>query len=154
MSLLTSTDAAQQAQVENDLLKRLVEGLRVALAWEVQADDFSRKLSTLRFITQSFQRHLERLLALEEYDGYMAEVAATSPWLGRRVDSLRGEHGQLREAARRCLHGLEQIAPTDRAEFAGLCNDLDGLLHQVEEHTRKEVALVQEAFEQDGGGEG
>jgi hypothetical protein len=31
--------------------------------------DASRKLSTLRFITGSFQRHLERLLALEEYGG-------------------------------------------------------------------------------------
>ena len=39
----------------------LMEGLNTALAWKIQENDFARKLSTVRFLTQSFQRHLERL---------------------------------------------------------------------------------------------
>jgi hypothetical protein len=38
--------------------KLLMEGLRSTVAWKVQGNDFSRKLSTLRFIVRSFQGHL------------------------------------------------------------------------------------------------
>jgi hypothetical protein len=154
MSGPTGIDAAQQTLVEHELLGYLIEGLRTTLAWHVQGDDFTRKLSTLRFMAQCFQRHLERMMVLEEYDGYMGLAGVTSPWLGRKVDALRGEHSRLREAARRVVHGLEQASPTDRGEFANLCEALAALLLQVEEHTQKEVALVQEALTQDSGGEG
>jgi hypothetical protein len=154
MSRPPGNDAAQQTLVEHELLGYLVEGLRTTLAWQVQGEDFTRKLSTLRFMAQCFQRHLERMMALEEYDGYMGLAGATSPWLGRKVDALRQEHTRLREAARRVVHGLEHASPTDQGEFACLCEALAALLLQVEEHTRKEVTLVQEAFTQDSGGEG
>jgi hypothetical protein len=151
---MTKGEITQQTLVENGLLQQLVEGLRSTLAWKVQGEDFSRKLATLRFITQSFQRHLERLMALEEYDGYMDLVATTDPRLGRRVDALRAEHGQFREAARRVVHRLERIAPTDLAAFNAIGDELRSLLEKVEEHGRKEIALLQEAVAQDSGGEG
>src|SRR5947207_15996801 len=94
------TDLAQQTLVEHGLLLLLMEGLRNTLAWKVPGTDFARKLSTLRFITQSFQRHLERVLALEEYDGYMDLVLKESPQLGNVVDGLRQEHDQFRAEAR------------------------------------------------------
>jgi hypothetical protein len=153
MSLHTGSDAAQQTLVENDLLQHLVDGLRSTLAWQVEGDVL-RKLSTLRFIAQCFQRHLERMMALEEHDGYMDEVALLSPRLARRVDVLRGEHGRLREGARRTVVRLEQVEPTDGPEFAAVCADLAVLVDEVEKHSRKEVALVQEAFARDSGGEG
>jgi hypothetical protein len=154
MTLLTSDDLAQQALIENNLLGYLVAGLRAAVQWRVAGEDFSRKLSTLRFISRSFQRHLERLLDLEEFDGYLDEVAATSPQLGRQVDRLRGEHGWFREATRRAVHRLEQASPGDPAEFTGICADLAELLNRVGEHSRQEVRLLQEAFDRDIGGEG
>ena len=46
-------------------------------------------MSTLRFITQSLQRHLERVLALEEYDGYMDLVLHESPRLSNTVAALK-----------------------------------------------------------------
>jgi hypothetical protein len=147
-------DVAQQTLVEHELLGYLVEGLRATLAWQVQGDDFTRKLSTLRFMAQCFQRHLERMMTLEECDGYMGLAEATSPWLVRKVDALRGEHSRLREAARRLVHGFEHALPTDQGEFANLCEAVAALLLQIEEHTQQEVALVQEAFTQNGGGEG
>src|SRR5450631_3017505 len=91
------TDLAQQTLVEQNMLLLIIEGLRTTLAWEVQGDDFTRKLSTLRFISVSFQRHLERVLALEEYDGYMDLVLHASPQSGNNVDTLRQEHDHLRK---------------------------------------------------------
>jgi hypothetical protein len=147
-------DVAEQILIEYGLLEHLVEGLRAALAWPVPGDDLTRKLSTIRFIAQSFGRHLERLLSLEEHDGYLTEVAATCPQLARQVDALGAEHDRLREAARRAVRRVEQCRPTDHAEFAAACDALTALLQQVEEHGRQEMSLLQEALHRDGGGEG
>lgn len=83
-----SQNIAKQTEVENGLLKLLIEGLRSTLSWKVHSSDFSRKLSTVRFIVRSFQGHLDRLFALEEYDGYMDLVNKRSPRLSRTVPGL------------------------------------------------------------------
>ena len=147
-------DIAQQTVVENGMLKLLIEGLRSALAWKVTNDAFSRKLSSVRFITQSFQRHLERLMALEEYDGYMDRLKKKAPQLTRAVSDLKKEHEIFRTGIRRILHGLEHVSSTDYATFAHLCDELLTLLQTLDEHSKKETDLYHEAFEQDAGGEG
>jgi hemerythrin-like domain-containing protein len=148
-------DVAQQMQVEHGLLRYLIEALRATVAWPVPGPDASRKLSTLRFIAESFQRHLEHLLALEEYDGYMGLVRASCPRLGRATDALRAEHEGFRTEARRIAQRLERLPGTDLAALGQVCADLLALLGQVEGHGKKEMALLQEALEQDeGGGEG
>src|SRR6516164_7407448 len=146
-------DVAQQMQVEHGLLQHLIGGLRAA-AWPVPGPDASRKLSTLRFVAGSFQRHLERLLALEEYDGYLGLVRATSPRLVRAADALRAEHERFRAEARRLAQRLERLPGTGAAALAPVCADLLALLGQVEGHSEREMALVHEAFGQDEGGEG
>ena len=148
-------DVAQQMQVEHGLLQHLIGGLRAAAAWPVPGPDASRKLSTLRFVAGSFQRHLERLLALEEYDGYLGLARACAPRLVRAADALRAEHERFRTEARRLAQRLERLPGTDPAALGPVCADLLALLGQVESHSEREMALVQEAFEQDeGGGEG
>jgi hypothetical protein len=151
---MAAIDIAQQTVVEQDMLKHLMEGLRVTMAWPVVDGDYSRSLSTLRFIAQSFQRHLERLMTCEEYDGYMDLVLATSPHLSRTVEGLRQEHEQLRAAICQIVLRLEGLAAGDPAAFARVCDDFRGLLQKVEEHNRREGILWQEAFKRDGGGEG
>src|SRR5260370_35079482 len=89
-------DLAQQTLVENGMLMLIREGLRNTLAWSVQDAGIPRKLSTLRFITQSFQRHLERVLALEEHDGYMDLVLHESPRLCNTVTAWKLAPDQLR----------------------------------------------------------
>lgn len=150
---MNSHDIAQQSAVENGMLQHLEEALRSAMDWEVQGDDFSRQLSTLRFIAGSFQRHLERLFALEEFDGYMDLVLKTMPNLGKQVFALKDEHGRLRNGARQIVNRLERVAPTDRDGFDTLCSDLQALLQKLDHHTKKELELFQEAFHE-GGGEG
>jgi hypothetical protein len=118
-------DVAQQMQVEHGLLKHLIEGLRAVVAWPVPRSDASRKLSTMRFVAGSFQRHLERLLALEEFDGYMGLVRATSPRLGRVANALRAEHERFRTEACRLAQRLERLPGTDPAALGPVGPGID-----------------------------
>jgi hemerythrin-like domain-containing protein len=145
---------AEQMLVEHGMLKHIVEGLRAALGWESEGDDFSRKLHTVRFIARCLQRHLDHMLTLEEYDGYMDAVVNLSPQLSRRVDALRQEHDQFRKATLRIVHRLENVLPTDQSTFRNVCEELLALLDALDHHRRKEGDVLQEAFGKDGGGEG
>ncbi len=147
-------EMAQQTEVETGLLKNLSAGLRAVLAWEVQGDDFSRKLSTLLFISRSFKRHLGRLMNLEEVEGYMDIVLETKPFLSKKVHSLKQDHDRFRYAIRRIVHELKQVPPWDAGAFADIGEDLANLLDQLERHGKKEAKLFQEALEQEEGGEG
>ena len=147
-------DIAQQTVVENDILKLLIEGLRFALAWTVTNDNFSRKLSSVRFTTQSLERHLVRLMALQEHDGYMERLEKKAPQLARAVSDLKQEHEIFRTESIRILHGLEHVSSTDHDTFANLCDELLILLKDLDQHSKKETDLYHEAFEQDAGGEG
>jgi Hemerythrin HHE cation binding domain len=148
------TDLAQQTLVENGMLMLILEGLRNTLAWKVQDMGFARKLSTLRFITQSLQRHLERVLALEEYGGYMDFVVHESPRLTKLVESLKQDHEQLRKDTRQIVQQFENVSPADGGLFAQTCDGLGSLLTRLAAHNKKEATLMQEAFTRDEGGEG
>jgi hemerythrin-like domain-containing protein len=145
---------AQQTNVEHGLLKSITDSLRLAVGWKTHGEDVSRKLSTVRFVAQSLQRHLDHLFALEEYDGYMDVVVSVSPHLGKRVDGLRQEHDRLRHAVARSVQGLERVPLTDQATLDEVCAELLVVLHQLDEHSRKEAQLLQEALKREGGGEG
>ena len=49
--------------------------MEVTPGWEVESDGFSRKLSSVRFLSEPYQRHLDWLLALEEIDGYLEAIS-------------------------------------------------------------------------------
>lgn len=146
-------DIARQTLIENGLLKSLVQGLREALAWQIQDDGLSRKLSTVRFIARSFQRHLQRLMTLEEVDGYMDIVLEAKPSLNRAVESLKEDHCRFREAAEQMVQRLELASEVDLDSFADVCDDFGQLLCDLDGHHKKEAKLFQEAFEQEEGGE-
>jgi hypothetical protein len=152
--LMTQHEFAQQTAVENGLMKSLCDGLRAALAWDASEEEFSRKLSTVRFIFQSFQRHLERLMSLEEVDGYMDSVLQTNPHLSKAVASLKEDHGRFRLATGRTAQQLERISASDFDAFAAVCDDMSEILQQLDEHTNDEAKLFLEGFEQEEGGEG
>jgi hypothetical protein len=147
-------DIAEQTRVEQELLRHLMEGLRLSATWQVRGPDASRKLSTLRFVTASFQRHLERLLGLEEHDGFMDKVLACAPHLGRATAALRAEHDGFRGAASRVVEQLERLQANDLAALEKVGGEMVALLNRIEGHNRKEMALLLEAFGRDEGGEG
>ena len=151
---MAHTDLAQQTLAEHKMLTLVIEGLRNTLAWKVEGTDFARKLSTLRFITESFQRHLEHVLTLEEDGGYMDLVLQASPQQGNNVTGLKQEHQQFRKEASHIVHQFEHVSSTDGDSFARICGELDDLLNRLDAHKKKEVKLMQKAFAQDEGGEG
>jgi hemerythrin-like domain-containing protein len=147
-------EMARQTTLEHGLLNHLLEGLRIVAGWEVVGENASRKLSTLTFLVQSFQRHLERLLALEEDGGYMDLVEASAPQLARAADALKAEHDLFRSETRRIVQTLERQAATDGVALEAVCRDLVGLVGRIDLHNKKEIDVLQEALEQETGGEG
>ena len=112
-----------------------------------------RKLSSVRFFTELYQRHLERLFALEEIDGYMESVSRLNPELTDQVDNLKREHEQFRAAVRKIVVRIDLASPTKLAEFDATCEELRNTINQVLEHLRREQELLVESFHRDTGGE-
>jgi Hemerythrin HHE cation binding domain len=142
-----------QAAVEHEALRHIIGALRTVLDWKPGADDQSRKLSSLRFICQSFQRHLERLMALKEQDGYMTDAVEQMPSLSEKVQALLHDHDHFEESMHRIVLQLDSISPEDKPKFDKLCRDLEELLIKLEEHHRREADLMQEAYLRDVGGD-
>ena len=147
-------DIQQQVLIEHETLAHVVSALRSTMGWHVTGPDFSRKLTSLRFVSESFQRHLKHLMSLEEEDGYLAVVVAERPDLNDQVKALRREHVHFRKAVRDVLLRVKKVSPTDTERFAAITADLAALLDQLDEHHHKETGLLQELALRDEGGEG
>ena len=144
----------QQTEVESRALEHVTRALDVMLAWNVEEDGFSRKLSSVRFFTELYQRHLERLFALEEIGGFMESVSRINPELANQVDDLKREHEQFRAAVRASVVRIDLALPTQIAEFNATCDELRGTMDQVIEHLHRESELLVESINRDTGGEG
>ena len=147
-------EGAQQALIEREALKHIIGALRTVMDWKPGGPDFSRKLSSLRFIAQSFQRHLERIMALKEQDGYMADAIEQMPAIAEKVKGLLAEHDQFEESMHRLVLRLEHLGPTDKTGIENACKDLEDLLMKLDDHHRREADLTQEAMQRDLGGQG
>lgn len=147
-------EIAQQAAIEHEMLKHIAAALRATMQWKLTGEDVSRKLGSLRFISQSFQRHLEHVMALEEYDGYMNVVTESYPRFTDRTKKLRDEHDRFREQLGRINYRLERMSGADLDAFNDHCTQLNSLLEEINDHNQRETALIQEAFLEDVGGEG
>ena len=143
-----------QSQIEHEALKHITKALRTVMDWHPSGDEFARKLSSLRFIAQSFQRHLERLIALKEQDGYMSNALAEKPNLAEKIDALLKQHDDFIESLHRLLLKLDHVSATDKQAIDAACRDFEELLIQIDEHHRREAKLMQEAFLRDEGGPG
>jgi hemerythrin-like domain-containing protein len=144
----------QQLLVEHQTLAHVTSALRATIGWKYQGADFTRKLESLRFVGDSFKRHLKHLMELEESDGYMRVVVDSRPELKDDVDALRREHAQFRTALRSLLGRLRRQASTDHEAFNAVCADFLKLLDKLDEHGKKETDLLQGALLTDEGGEG
>ena len=107
----------------------------------------------MRFFTELYQRHLERLFALEEIDGYMESVSRLNPELTDQVDHLKREHEQFRAAVRKMVVRIDLASPLNLPEFDATCEELRNTINQVLEHLRREQELLVESFYRDTGGE-
>jgi len=140
--------------MEHQILEYVKQALRVTLHWKAPAVSMPRKLSTLHFTIQSFQRHLERLMKIEEEGGYMSHVLDAKPHLQQRVEKLATDHVRFRNRLRELLPELNDIKEGEEPRFVQVCDELESLLKEVDHHDLREVELLQESLLIDDGGEG
>jgi hypothetical protein len=153
MPQLQSTKAST-ACMEHQILDHIKQALRVTLNWEAPVVSMPRKLSSLQFTFKSFQRHFERVIAIEEEGGYMSEVIDTKPHLQNRIERLESDHAQFRTRLKRLKSELNDIQEWEEPRFNIVCSELCQLLDEVDAHDLGEVDLLQESLLCDEGGEG
>lgn len=108
-------------------------------------------LNELRGRLGHFRAHLIKHMAMEEEDGYMAEVLERRPSLAPRVTRLQYQHRQVR----RMLDDLQQLLEDMKADQLLLAQDcgrrIDSLLDTIQRHEDAENDLVQFVFTADLG---
>ncbi len=154
MQGLDSRSQANMAWMEHQILDHVKQALRVTLDWKVPAVGLPRKLSSVQFTLQSFQRHLERIMDLEEQDGYMVMVAEMKPNMHFRVERLEQDHATFRRSMRYLLPVVEALSEYQGEEFEEVCGEIATLLERIDRHDTEEINLLQEALLMDEGGEG
>ncbi|HEX3655451.1 MAG TPA: hemerythrin domain-containing protein [Pirellulales bacterium] len=140
------TSLAHQTLVEHQILEHVKDALRLTLEMKVSSSSLARKLSSVRFMAQSFERHLNRLLILEEDGGYMEMVRERRPQLIDEATRLRHEHGELRELLAGIKQGLDGLADGDEERFHGTCHKLRDLLDRLDEHDAREINLLEQVL--------
>ncbi len=133
----------EQVLVEHEILNHLMTALRTILDWKIQEYDLSRKLTSLLFIAQSFQRHLEHVMELEEREGYIDMLTMLHPHMDKQVTALKRDHQQFRQMLDRIMPRLERISATDHATMGMMCDELRVLLARLNEHSGKETELIE-----------
>ena len=154
MPTLQNSSTHATACMEHQILHHIKQALRVTLDWEAPVVSMPRKLSSLQFTIKSFQRHLERVITLEEEGGYMAEVLESRPYYQDRINKLAAEHAKFRTRLQKLMLELNQIKEWEEPRFDEASCDLRGLLDDVDRHDAAEIELLQEAMLFDDGGEG
>jgi hypothetical protein len=152
--LAESHEIAKQIEVELALLVNIEQAFRIALDWNTDGLGNVRKLSTLRFVTRSFERHLARIRMLSEYGGYMHLVTDTKPHLASAVHGLKKLRDDLQAHLEQMMLRLEHISPNESVAFAELCAELEHYLKDLSAHGQKELELLQQSFAQEDGGSG
>jgi iron-sulfur cluster repair protein YtfE (RIC family) len=156
MYTIDTKSQASAAWMEHEILNHVKQALRVTLGWKVPREGVSRKLSSIHFTLKSFQRHLERLMNIEEQDGYMAFVEEIKPNMHFRIDQLEHDHDRFRRTLNALLPKVEALNEneSDSEEIKSTCGEVYDLLDEVDHHDKQEIALLQDSLWCDEGGEG
>lgn len=145
---------AQAAWMEHQILSHLKQALRVTLNWKAPSVSMPRKMSSVQFTMKSFQRHLVRMMDLEEQDGYMTAVVERSPNSSPRIQRLEREHAEFREQLEDLTPDVSALTAFDEDRFEATCARISELLNRVDMHDVNEIELLQETMLCDDGGEG
>jgi hypothetical protein len=154
MQITDTRSQANAACLEHEILNHVKQALRVTLGWKVPREGISRKLSSVQFTLKSFQRHLERLMAIEEQDGYMVFVGEVKPNMHRRIDQLERDHTGFRQTLDELLPRIDALSEYNPDEIESVCGEISELLDRVDLHDKHEIELLQECMWFDEGGEG
>ena len=154
MPTVRDSSAISTACMEHQILHHIKQALRVTLEWQAPVVSMPRKLSSLQFTIKSFQRHLERVISLEEEGGYMVHVLDARPHFQPRIDQLVSDHARFRARLKELIPELNDINEWEEPRFNEVCGELSRLLNEVDQHDAQEIELLQESMLYDDGGEG
>jgi hypothetical protein len=145
-------EIARQAEVELAILLGIEQSLRIALQWMTRGRGNSHKLSTLRFHTWSFERHLTRIQVLADHGGYMHLITDANPHLAGGVEVLRKEREELHSHLKGIIVRLDHVSRDDAVGFGQICADLERFLDYLRTHGERERELIQHSLIQEEGG--
>lgn len=154
MQTINTSAQANAACMEHEILNHVKQALRVTLGWKVPPEGVSRKLSSVQFTLKSFQRHLERLMNIEEQDGYLSFVEDAKPNMHFRVDKLVSDHQRFRSDLDNLMPKVDSLSEYSDDEVDTVCEEIYALLEKVDHHDKEEIALLQDSMWFDEGGEG
>jgi hypothetical protein len=154
MPTLQESSTLGTSLMEHRILGHVTQALRVTLNWKAPTVSMPRKLSSLKFTIKSFQRHLERVISIEEEGGYLSEVAERKPFFQHRIDQLAGQHCRFRNRVRELVSELGTINEWEDNRFYEVCDEISRLLDDIEMHDSAEIELLQDTLLIDEGGEG
>lgn len=147
---MSRPDLAAWLREEHLQVEALADRLRQTVA-VVPRTEMPVWLDELRERLSHFRAHLIKHMAMEEEDGYMAEVLERRPSLASRVTLLQHQHRQIR----RLLDDLHQLLEDMTADQLLLAQDcgrrIDSLLDTIQRHEDAENDLVQFVFTEDLG---
>ena len=142
------------ACMEHQIFEHIKQALLVTLNWQAPTVGIPRKLSSMQFTMQSFQRHLERIMSIEEEGGYMADAMDVKPYFQDRVELLAKDHARFRERLKKLVPELNDTKEWEEPRFEQMCAELRTLVSDVDQHNEREIELLQESALVDEGGEG
>jgi len=154
MQVIDSRSQANATWMEHQILNHVKDALRVTLRWQTPAEGIHRKLSSVQFTLKSFQRHLERVMNLEEQGGYLSMVLEAKPNMQNRLERLEREHDELREEISHLVPEIESLNDYDLERINQVCDEIAAYLCKVDRHDQEEINLLQETLLYDEGGEG
>lgn len=145
---------ASLSWMEHQMLEHIKSALRVTIDWSAPDVSYHRKRSSVAFAMKSFARHMQRLMAIEEEDGYMKAVADAKPNMQGKVSGLRNQHEHFRNMINQLSGQLEELQDWQETQFEKVCQGIRQLLTEVDQHDQSEIRLIQETLLSDEGGEG
>ena len=147
----TNVSIANQLKKEHsyiDAITRKIEKLVAAIKPQRRALEWS---SSLLENLSSLRDHLEKHFEFEETGGFMEEVTKALPNISPQVEILHRDHEilayEINDLYRRAERLILDSGPTTRE----IGEDIKHFLHSLQEHERKENALVLRVFLDDVG---
>lgn len=106
-------------------------------------------LARLQDLAHTIEEHVE---VTERPDGLYAEIGVRSPHLAGKVERLKEEHPEIRDATAALMARLEATPIGDAWPLAEARDDLQRLLGRIVRHRQLGADLVWEAYNLDIGG--
>lgn len=144
---------SERLATESDAVQNLKAALREAISWDARVVGMKRKVQGVRFVIEALERHLRRLMDLEEREGCLAWIEEAKPSYCTRLAALNAEHDRFRMRLQEIVPLWENAAMLDLDAFNDLCDSVRSFLASIERHEMRERDLMFSALCDDEGGE-